>query len=107
MVVKNPLRVAHGCFRRGHHDRLVCPPGQQPERDDQQYEKDWRFHSAFNTVSNRRKQAVVKITQYPAKNFIWLTAENSPVSTSVVAVTKATTAGKGKWTPQKRKQKPP
>src|SRR5262249_54346219 len=93
VVIEDSLRVAHGGFRRSNDQSLVRSPGQKSQGDQQKKIEDWRFHSAFSTVSNSNRETVVYTTPYTARNFIWLAGESSPVSTLVVAVTMAVTAG--------------
>src|SRR6185437_11787433 len=93
MDVKNPLHVSHGFFSGRHHESLIGPVGQKGTAKSGESEKQFGFHSAFNTVLNSRKHAVVKITQNPARNCNCTAGEPSPLSTWVVPVTMLMTAG--------------
>src|ERR1041385_2694067 len=91
--IKNPLHVAHGFFSGRDDESLVSSVRQEGTAKSGKREKQFGFHSAFNTVSKSRKHAVVKITQNPARNCNCTAGEPSPLSTWVVPVTMLMTAG--------------
>ena len=75
VIVKDALHVAHGLLRRSHHQRLIGAEAQQGQRENDKCNRKifHRFllatrhqplatHSAFKTVSNRRRHTSVNTT---------------------------------------------
>src|SRR5512141_2417370 len=92
MVIEDPLDVAHGLLRgRDHHGRIQAVTQQQRSRNSENRES--AFHSASKTVSNSKRQAVVKTTSYATSNAIQNAGEVSPVRMAVVAFTIPSSAG--------------